>query len=51
MKKIIAEGTILFLSVLKWVILSTLIGVIVGISTSAFLTILNISINFSSQNQ
>lgn len=47
MKKIFIEGTVLFFSVLKWVFLSTLVGIVVGISTSAFIKLLNISISFS----
>jgi len=40
MYKRIAEGTVLFISVLKWVVLSAIIGVIVGLSTTFFLKLL-----------
>lgn len=44
MKKHISEGTILFFSVLKWVLLSTIVGIIVGLATTGFLKLLNLSI-------
>jgi H+/Cl- antiporter ClcA len=44
MMKKLAEGTIIFISVLKWVVLATVIGAIVGLSTTGFLKILNWSI-------
>ncbi len=47
MRKRIAEETVLFISILKWVFLSTVIGVIVGTATSLFLFLLNLSISFS----
>jgi type III secretory pathway component EscS len=37
----LTEQTILFISVIKWVILATIVGIIVGISTTIFLTLLN----------
>jgi|MudIll2142460700_1097286.scaffolds.fasta_scaffold62696_2 H+/Cl- antiporter ClcA len=37
MKKRLAEETILFLSVAKWVILATVIGALVGLTTSLFI--------------
>ena len=37
MYKRIAEGTVLFVSILKWVLLSTAVGIIVGFSTTFFL--------------
>jgi len=40
MKRRIAEETILFISVLKWFILSTIIGCIVGIGAAIFLKLL-----------
>ncbi|HTP05721.1 MAG TPA: chloride channel protein [Nitrospirota bacterium] len=45
MRKKIVEGSVLFISILKWLFLATCIGVIVGISTAAFLILLNISIS------
>jgi H+/Cl- antiporter ClcA len=37
MKKIFAEETVLFVSLIKWFFLAALVGIIVGISTSLFL--------------
>ncbi|MEZ7890154.1 MAG: chloride channel protein [Candidatus Wallbacteria bacterium] len=45
-RKKIAEETILFFSILKWVLLSTIIGAIVGAASTIFLKILNWSISF-----
>jgi len=47
MKKRITEETVLFISVVKWVALAAIIGVIVGFSTSLFLKLLNSSLAFS----
>lgn len=47
MKKRLLEGSILFVSVLKWSLLATIIGIIVGAATSVFLKALNLSISFS----
>ncbi|MBZ5553703.1 MAG: chloride channel protein [Acidobacteriia bacterium] len=47
MPKRLAEQSILFISILKWVILATVIGSLVGLSTSAFLIALNFSIAFA----
>lgn len=44
MFKRIEEPTVLFISILKWVVLATVIGVIVGLSTTVFLKVLNWSI-------
>lgn len=41
MKRRITEETILFISVVKWVFLATIIGVIVGASTTLFVAALN----------
>jgi H+/Cl- antiporter ClcA len=48
MKGSLVEQSVLFVSVLKWVVLATGIGIIVGMSTTVFLKILNWSIAFSS---
>jgi H+/Cl- antiporter ClcA len=50
MKKRIAEQTTLFISVLKWVFLSTTIGTIVGLSTSLFLFLLNAGTSFTNHH-
>lgn len=47
MKKIFYEELILFFSILKWFFLSSIIGVIVGLSTTIFLKLLNLSIEFT----
>ncbi|HPG56711.1 MAG TPA: chloride channel protein [Candidatus Wallbacteria bacterium] len=48
-KRKIAEETILFFSISKWVLLSTVIGAIVGTAAAVFLKILNWSISFRNQ--
>lgn len=47
MFKKIEEPTVLFISILKWVFLATVIGVIVGLSTTVFLRALSWSIAFT----
>jgi H+/Cl- antiporter ClcA len=47
MRKRIAEQTVLFISVLKWVAIATAIGSIVGLSTSGFLLALNAGTSFT----
>ena len=37
MKKHLIEESILFISILKWVVIATGIGIIVGLSTAVFL--------------
>lgn len=49
MKRRIKEETILFISVIKWVFLATLAGIVVGLSTTVFLKLLNWSAKASSQ--
>jgi H+/Cl- antiporter ClcA len=46
MKGSLVEESVLFVSVLKWVFLATVIGIIVGLSTAVFLKILSWSITF-----
>ena len=41
MRRRIKEETVLFISVIKWVFLATIIGIIVGASTAVFVKILN----------
>lgn len=43
MKMRITEQTVLFLSIVKWVVLATVIGIIVGLSTTGFLKLLQLS--------
>ncbi|MBU6428314.1 MAG: chloride channel protein [Cyanobacteria bacterium REEB65] len=44
MDKHFTEPTVLFASVLKWFVLSSLVGVIAGLATAGFLKLLNLSI-------
>ena len=45
MKKSLVEESVLFISVLKWVVLATGVGVAVGLSTTFFLKILDFGIS------
>jgi H+/Cl- antiporter ClcA len=47
MKRRVTEQTVIFISVLKWVFLSTLVGIVVGLSTSLFLKLLGLSLKFT----
>ena len=47
MNKSLIEESILFISILKWVVIATGIGSIVGLSTVLFLMLLNRSLAFS----
>lgn len=47
MKKRLAEETVIFISVLKWVILAVIVGATVGLSTTAFLMALSWGTAFS----
>jgi H+/Cl- antiporter ClcA len=44
MRKKVLEGSVLFVSILKWLFLASCIGIIVGISTTVFLKLLGLSI-------
>ena len=44
MRNIIAEQTLIFISVLKWVFISSVIGALVGLAVTFFLKLINISI-------
>jgi H+/Cl- antiporter ClcA len=48
MKDRLTEESVLFISVLKWFVLATLIGVLVGFSTTAFLKVLQWSFGVAS---
>ncbi|MBI5492311.1 MAG: chloride channel protein [Deltaproteobacteria bacterium] len=41
MKRRLKEETVIFISVFKWIVLATIIGIIVGFSTTAFVSSLN----------
>ncbi len=47
MKKHLIEESILFISILKWVVIATGIGIIVGLSTSLFLKLLDWSLAYT----
>ncbi len=47
MRKTIKESTVLFLSIIKWVVLASIAGVIVGVAVSVFLKLLNWSTAFT----
>jgi H+/Cl- antiporter ClcA len=44
MRRKVVEGSVLFISILKWLFLATCIGIIVGISTTVFLRLLGLGI-------
>jgi|Deesub1362A_J573_1020465.scaffolds.fasta_scaffold00271_21 H+/Cl- antiporter ClcA len=48
-KILLIEESVLFISMIKWFVLATAVGVIVGVSTAVFIKILNWSIFFVSQ--
>src|SRR4030042_5593050 len=47
MKKKLVEGSVLFISIFKWLFLASCTGIIVGISTSVFIKLLEAGINFA----
>lgn len=47
MKRRITEQSVIFLSILKWFVLATTVGLLVGLSTTVFLKTLNWSIGFT----
>lgn len=49
MRKKVVEGSVLFVSILKWLFLATCVGIIVGLSTTAFLKLLGLSITGATQ--
>lgn len=46
----LSEQTVLITSIIKWVVLAVIIGGIVGLTTTAFIKLLDLSINLSRQN-
>jgi hypothetical protein len=50
MKRRIAEESVIFVSVLKWFVLATIIGGMVGLSTTLFLKLLAESTDFMSRS-
>lgn len=51
MKKRAIEQTVLFISVIKWFVLASIVGIIVGGSTTIFLKALEYSISFTSRSE
>lgn len=49
MRKKVVEGSVLFVSILKWLFLATCIGILVGISTTVFLKLLGTGISATAQ--
>jgi H+/Cl- antiporter ClcA len=47
MRKTVVEGSVLFISIIKWLFLASCVGVIVGFSTSVFLKLLETSIAYT----
>jgi len=50
MRTRVAEETILFVSIIKWVVLATIVGGIVGLATAGFLELLSWGTNVSSMS-
>ncbi len=50
MRKKVVEGSVLFISILKWLFLATCIGIFVGISTTVFLKLLNLGISATARH-
>jgi len=48
MNKRFLEESVLFVSVVKWSLLSTIVGIIVGAATAVFLRLLDLSTNYAS---
>jgi H+/Cl- antiporter ClcA len=51
MKKTFIEETVLFISIIKWAVLATLVGIIVGLSTTIFLKALGWSTGLIQSHQ
>jgi H+/Cl- antiporter ClcA len=49
MKRKVLEGSVLIISIIKWLLLASCIGIIVGLSTSIFLKLLDLGIGFASE--
>ncbi len=47
MKKKVLESSVLFISISKWIFLASIAGIIVGFSTSIFLKLLGLSVDFA----
>lgn len=49
MRRQVLEGSVLIISIIKWLLLASCIGIIVGLSTSIFLKLLDLSIRIVSE--
>jgi H+/Cl- antiporter ClcA len=49
MQKRLTESTVLFISIIKWVVLATIAGAVVGIATTIFLKLLTLATDLSHQ--
>jgi H+/Cl- antiporter ClcA len=49
MRRRLAEQTVIFISVVKWIALATMVGTIVGFSTTGFIRLLNWAATYASQ--
>lgn len=49
MKRKVLEGSVLIISIIKWLLLASCIGIIVGLSTSIFLKLLDLGIGIASE--
>ncbi len=50
MRKKVVEGSVLFISIVKWLFLATCVGILVGISTSVFLKLLSLGISTTARH-
>jgi H+/Cl- antiporter ClcA len=49
MQKRLTESTVLFISIIKWVVLATIAGAVVGVATTIFLKLLTLATELSHQ--
>ncbi len=50
MHKRIEEQTVIFFTIIKWIILATMIGILVGLSTTVFIKLLDFAISLAHRN-
>jgi H+/Cl- antiporter ClcA len=48
MKKHLTEETLIFVSILRWFLIATLLGTLVGVANAVFLKLLNLTVGFTS---
>ena len=49
MKLKVLEGSVLFISIVKWLLLATAVGILIGASTTVFLTALEAGIGLTAR--